>query len=685
MPSTLKISKKTSTNSFKQDQELALKPTMLLVLGMHRSGTSVTARLLECLGAVNSDGLMPATAENPQGFFEDNDVYQFNEFKFLPRLGRAWHSTAEVDWSNLSDTDRSKYALQALEIVKKNYSLSNSLSVLKEPRLGILVPFWLAVLQHAGFNTKIVCAVRDPVSVIRSLNKAYGLSLPHAGMLYVNYWLSILKYCGDLEVSFVQYDEIFVNPAKSLRDVASKLSLPLPQDFEERVHHFSSSFFDKNLRHNTLETKDLGLETDLPPLALELYKTLLAAAQAQNIKKTVKFLEMAKETTQSLQPTFLEFDRQFSQVHSAKSRIHELQTALDAERAAGNSVHLSAAIFERDGRIAGLEGAVSERDGRIAGFEGAVSERDYRVLQLEQDATARAAEIERLNGELKNAQANIQERFEELAKLTRIYIDAQENGEKLASRILQLEQLGVERALELPQKLERDRELAKIGQMVVERNNAIEKLNNSEEELRKSIASIKKEFSLERGKLSEKITRLSQDLSEETKKSAALTSLVRLALGPAFKEPSQDGDALAHLGKCLISRIAWLERKADELKLLKRSPEWKLSAPLRALAAPFGIQKAKRRKLKMLCKIIEESGYFDHAYYLKNNPDVADSGCDPVEHFLLHGGKEERNPSNKFSVKGYLARYPDVAINIDRLNPLLHFLQFGLKEGRKSD
>ena len=328
---------------------------------------------------------------------------------------------------------------------------------------------------------------------------------------------------------------------------------------------------------------------------------------------------------------------------------------------------------------------MSERDGRIAGFEGAVSERDYRVLQLEQDATARAAEIERLNGELKNAQANIQERFEELAKLTRIYIDAQENGEKLASRILQLEQLGVERALELPQKLERDRELAKIGQMVVERNNAIEKLNNSEEELRKSIASIKKEFSLERGKLSEKITRLSQDLSEETKKSAALTSLVRLALGPAFKEPSQDGDALAHLGKCLISRIAWLERKADELKLLKRSPEWKLSAPLRALAAPFGIQKAKRRKLKMLCKIIEESGYFDHAYYLKNNPDVADSGCDPVEHFLLHGGKEERNPSNKFSVKGYLARYPDVAINIDRLNPLLHFLQFGLKEGRKSD
>jgi hypothetical protein len=202
--------KKGFSHSSSQDSSLpALRPTMLLVLGMHRSGTSVTARLLECLGAKNSENLTGTGLCNPHGYFEDNDVYKFNDSKLLPRLDRAWHSTSEVDWSNLSDADRSKYALQALEIVKKNYPLSNTLSVLKEPRLGILVPFWLAVLQHAGFNTKVVCAVRDPVSVIRSLNKAEGLSLPHAGMVFINYWLSILKYCKDLEVAFFQYDEIF--------------------------------------------------------------------------------------------------------------------------------------------------------------------------------------------------------------------------------------------------------------------------------------------------------------------------------------------------------------------------------------------------------------------------------------------------------------------------------------------
>jgi hypothetical protein len=391
--------KKGFSHSSSQDSSLpALRPTMLLVLGMHRSGTSVTARLLECLGAKNSENLTGTGLCNPHGYFEDNDVYKFNDSKLLPRLDRAWHSTSEVDWSNLSDADRSKYALQALEIVKKNYPLSNTLSVLKEPRLGILVPFWLAVLQHAGFNTKVVCAVRDPVSVIRSLNKAEGLSLPHAGMVFINYWLSILKYCKDLEVAFVQYDEIFVNPAKSLRDVAAKLSLPLPQDFEERVHHFSSSFFDKNLRHNKFDTKDLVLESDLPPLAIELYKSLLSAAQAQNIKKTIKFVDAARGSTEALQSTFLEFDRLISQVHSTNARVHELQTALDAERAAGNSIHLSGLVNERDGRIAGLEGAVNERDGRIAGLEGAVSECNGRIAGLEGAVSERDGRIAGLEG-----------------------------------------------------------------------------------------------------------------------------------------------------------------------------------------------------------------------------------------------------------------------------------------------
>jgi hypothetical protein len=334
MSSSLKITKNKKSEPKLDSNSLALKPTMLLVLGMHRSGTSVTARLLECLGAQNSGLLMSPTEGNPHGYFEDQEIYAFNEGSLLPRLGRSWHSTGFVDWTSLSTADRGKYALQALEVLRKNYPLSNSLSVLKEPRIGILLPFWLSVFQHAGFNVKVVCAVRDPVSVIRSLSKREGLSLTHGGMLFVNYWLSILSYIQDLPVAFVQYDEIFANPAKSLRGVAQKLALPFPEDFEEQVHRFSSSFFDKNLRHSSLQRQDLALEADLPPLAIELYESLLAAAQAQNVKKTAKFVEHCQKWMSALQPGFLEFDRLFSQFHSANQRANELNAALDGERAA---------------------------------------------------------------------------------------------------------------------------------------------------------------------------------------------------------------------------------------------------------------------------------------------------------------------------------------------------------------
>jgi hypothetical protein len=71
---------------------------------------------------------------------------------------------------------------------------------------------------------------------------------------------------------------------------------------------------------------------------------------------------------------------------------------------------------------------------------------------------------------------------------------------------------------------------------------------------------------------------------------------------------------------------------------------------------------------------------FDPQYYLQKNPDVAEAGHDPVAHFLNHGWREGRNPSEHFDVSSYLLENPDVAAA--GLNPYIHFLEYGLKEGR---
>ena len=89
------------------------------------------------------------------------------------------------------------------------------------------------------------------------------------------------------------------------------------------------------------------------------------------------------------------------------------------------------------------------------------------------------------------------------------------------------------------------------------------------------------------------------------------------------------------------------------------------------------IEKMLRNEYDM----VVSSGFFDHEFYRKNNPDlIAYSGIDLVLHFILRGGVEGRSPSERFDSEWYLSRYVDVAQQ--RVNPLLHYLRHGRREGR---
>ncbi|MDD2238187.1 MAG: glycosyltransferase, partial [Kiritimatiellae bacterium] len=78
--------------------------------------------------------------------------------------------------------------------------------------------------------------------------------------------------------------------------------------------------------------------------------------------------------------------------------------------------------------------------------------------------------------------------------------------------------------------------------------------------------------------------------------------------------------------------------------------------------------------------VLRESGLFDEAYYLEQNPDVAAMGVDPIRHYLLHGASEHRKPNPFFSTTAYAQLNPDVTAS--GVNPLVHYVLFGRDEGR---
>ena len=76
-------------------------------------------------------------------------------------------------------------------------------------------------------------------------------------------------------------------------------------------------------------------------------------------------------------------------------------------------------------------------------------------------------------------------------------------------------------------------------------------------------------------------------------------------------------------------------------------------------------------------RIIETSGLFDADWYLASYPEVQG---DPLDHYLIHGWAEDRSPGPDFDGPWYLAIHPDVADS--GLNPLVHYLLYGVGEGR---
>jgi hypothetical protein len=133
------------------------------------------------------------------------------------------------------------------------------------------------------------------------------------------------------------------------------------------------------------------------------------------------------------------------------------------------------------------------------------------------------------------------------------------------------------------------------------------------------------------------------------------------------------------------------EAQRDELRTVRLSTGWRLTAPLREIGRRFprlvriaraGLRPIGRAVLaaRPEVRLIVRSGLFDRDWYLARYPDVRSAGVDPVLHYLDWGATEGRDPSSLFDTEWYASGNPDV--RRAGLNPLVHYLRYGQREGR---
>lgn len=79
--------------------------------------------------------------------------------------------------------------------------------------------------------------------------------------------------------------------------------------------------------------------------------------------------------------------------------------------------------------------------------------------------------------------------------------------------------------------------------------------------------------------------------------------------------------------------------------------------------------------------LIKKSGCFDARYYLANNPDVRRADIDPLMHFLKYGWKEGRSPSRQME---YLSIAPENRNKVEN-NPVIQFIKQEREVQKKSN
>jgi len=218
-------------------------PQVVIVIGMHRSGSSALMRALSYLGVELGEELLEARPDNPRGFWEDKELLEINEL-LLKACGLRWDSCKYPQVDGFQPEVR-RLRERAIERFRGKLSCGGNFGM-KDPRMIRLLEFWHGVFRELGVSPCYVLSLRDPLSVAESLFRRNGFSRAKSLCLWLSHYLLPWgEYAPFLKV-VVSYDQLMSQPGEELERVARRLGLRREPGVVERMQQ---EFLDPALRH----------------------------------------------------------------------------------------------------------------------------------------------------------------------------------------------------------------------------------------------------------------------------------------------------------------------------------------------------------------------------------------------------------------------------------------------------
>lgn len=571
----------------------------LLVLGMHRSGTSALTRLLNIFGCSLPVRLIGANHGNEDGHWESATIAEFND-AVLDSAGSSWNDCQAInpDWFN--SLVYAGFASQARELLLSEFG-NSPLFVFKDPRTCRLARLWLEAFDAEAIKSGIVVPLRHPDEVADSLERRDNMGLGYGRLLWLRHVLDAEAGTRGRNRIFTTYHELLADWRGVMKKLSERFDLIWPRNSMMSATEADEFLRKRDLRADASEKIREG--ADLVSWLNNVYSITTKWSILGEDASDYPLLDRTRE----------EFDRSISSLGMALlPRQYGGSPGEGARQRIELEVRLAEAATERD-----------NNQGRVIELEGLVA-------QLRQQLVASSADFEALtsrHGEVAQALA-----------------DRQTDIQHLRDQLVQIEDALSEREVAVIQ-LEQEREELRRSNAYLSSSFA----QRGEELERAYIKASKAERQVEEDGANHRLdkARLEMALAEQGQELALVKQERDAASSLAADFASANANADAQL-VAKVSEVAGLVRSLAEreavVKDLQGNLEWMRRINVAVNSSPlwWGLLLPKHRRARHR-KRLKQLDIFDSQRYLAAYPDVAQAGVDPLKHYMLHGMAEGRH------------------------------------------
>ena len=265
---------------------------VILVLGMHRSGTSAAAGFLVKLGGAQPKTLMPAEDGNERGYFKSQSLMTFHD-DLLASAGSSWTDWRQFNPAWYQSPTVSAFQERAKLLLEDEFG-GEPLAVFKDPRVCRFAPFWLEVLAGSNTRASVVIPVRAPLEVAFSLRNRYGFPLATGALLWLRHIIDAEIASRALPRFIFTWDQLLRDWRGVAEKASTELGLSWPR-LSDATAHEMENFIGYDLVHHRVSAPELAAHPDIHEWTMSAYRAMLKLARAPRSRSALKKLDKTRD------------------------------------------------------------------------------------------------------------------------------------------------------------------------------------------------------------------------------------------------------------------------------------------------------------------------------------------------------------------------------------------------------